>query len=84
MRRMRVTKPIAVCVLGVALVGVGEAKVRDISHALGEHTDISPEAASIGGTLLGSEARAGFVTLDWRSRVDPGPSRYRYRGGSIT
>ncbi len=81
---MSVTRHIAICVCGVALVGIGEASVRDVADALGERTDIAAEASSIGGTLLYPEARAGFVTLDWRSRIEPRPARYRYHGGEVT
>jgi hypothetical protein len=77
-----VKRPIAIWVCGVALIGVGEARVRDVAHALREQTDVEADARSIGGTILHSEARAGYVTLDARSRVEPGPSPHRYRGSA--
>jgi hypothetical protein len=64
----------------VRLRGAGgvPATFRDAAQVLDEHIAISPDAGPSRGTAIPQDARAGFVMLDSRSRVEPGPTRYHH------
>jgi hypothetical protein len=81
---MRAPRPIVIgmCSLGVA--GGVPATLRDAAQMADEPVAISPDATAARGTAMPPGARAGYVMLDSRSRIEPGPTRYHYRGGAAS
>jgi hypothetical protein len=63
---------------------VSPPPLHDAAQALDEPVAISPDATAARGTAMLPEARDGFILRDSRSRIEPGPTRYHYRGGAAS